>query len=104
MTVGGDAAFARDYKAGKWDCEDIAVLVDFAFRNDKALGGLVGGSQIKRSLFWLAAQLQTQYVGGRVNIHAHYDLGNEFLLLVGSDDYSSAIFSGASDTLTQGQL
>ena len=107
MAVGGDAAFARDYKAGKWDCEDIAVLVDFAFRNDKALGGLVGGSQIKRSLFWLAAQLKPNTrQRARSNIHAHYDLGNKFysLWLDPTMTYSSAIFSGASDTLTQGQL
>ena len=107
MAVAGDAAFARDYRAGKWDSEDIAVLVDFAFRNDNALGALVGGSQIKRSLFWLAAQLKPNTRRrSRSNIHAHYDLGNEFysLWLDPTMTYSSAIFSSASDSLTQGQL
>lgn len=107
MAVGGDAAFARDYRAGKWDSEDIAVLVDFAFRNDNALGALVGGSQIKRSLFWLAAQLKPNTRRrSRSNIHAHYDLGNEFysLWLDPTMTYSSAIFSSLSDSLTQGQL
>ena len=40
MAIGGDTAFARDYQAGKWDSDDIGALVDFAFRNDDALGSL----------------------------------------------------------------
>ena len=54
MAIGGDTAFARDYQAGKWDSDDIGALVDFAFRNDDALGRLVSGNPLKRSFIWLA--------------------------------------------------
>ena len=54
MAIGGDTAFARDYQAGKWDSDDIGALVDFAFRNDDALGSLVSGNPLKRSFIWLA--------------------------------------------------
>ena len=50
MAVGGDTAFARDYQAGKWDSDDIASLVDFAFRNDAALGGLEHEGELTRLL------------------------------------------------------
>ena len=107
MAVGGDTAFARDYQAGKWDSDDIGALVDFAFRNDGALGGLVSGSPLKRSLVWLAGQLKPNTRRrARANIHAHYDLGNDFyaLWLDPTMSYSSAVFSGPGKSLVQGQL
>lgn len=107
MAVGGDTAFARDYQAGKWDSDDIGALVDFAFRNDEALGGLVSGSPLKRSLVWLAGQLKPNTRRrARANIHAHYDLGNDFyaLWLDPTMSYSSAVFSGPGESLVQGQL
>ena len=106
MAVGGDTAFARDYQAGKWDSDDIASLVDFAFRNDAALGGLVSGSPLKRSLVWLAGQLKPNTRRrAKSNIHAHYDLGNDFyeLWLDPTMSYSSAIFAAPGQSMVQGQ-
>lgn len=106
MAVGGDTAFARDYQAGKWDSDDIAALVDFAFRNDAALGSLVSGSPVKRSLVWLAGQLKPNTRRrAKSNIHAHYDLGNDFyeLWLDPTMSYSSAIFAEPGQSMVQGQ-
>lgn len=107
MAVGGDTAFARDYQAGKWDSDDVGALVDFAFRNDEALGSLVAGNPLKRSIVWLAGQLKPNTRRrAKSNIHAHYDLGNDFykLWLDQTMSYSSAIFSGPGESLVQGQL
>ena len=107
MAIGGDTAFARDYQAGKWDSDDIGALVDFAFRNDDALGSLVSGNQLKRSFIWLAGQLRPNTRRrARTNIHAHYDLGNDFyaLWLDPTMTYSSAVFSQPGQSTEQGQL
>ena len=107
MAIGGDTAFARDYQAGKWDSDDISALVDFAFRNDDALGSLVSGNPLKRSFIWLAGQLQPNTRRrARTNIHAHYDLGNDFyaLWLDPTMTYSSAVFSQPGQSTEQGQL
>ena len=107
MAVGGDTAFARDHQAGKWDSEDIGALVEFAFRNDAALGSLVAGSILKRSIFWLAGQIKPNTRRrAKSNIHAHYDLGNDFyaLWLDPTMSYSSAIFTNPGISLMQGQL
>ena len=107
MAVGGDTAFARDHQAGKWDSDDIGALVEFAFRNEAALGSLVAGSPLKRALVWLAGQARPNTRRrARSNIHAHYDLGNDFyaLWLDPTMSYSSAIFDKAGDSLVQGQL
>ena len=107
MAIGGDTAFARDYQAGKWDSEDIGALVDFAFRNDDALGSLVSGNPLKRSFIWLAGQLRPNTrQRARTNIHAHYDLGNDFyaLWLDPTMTYSSAVFSQPGQSTEQGQL
>ena len=96
MAVGGDAAFARDHQAGKWDSDDIGALVEFAFRNEAALGRLIAGSPVKRSLFWLSRQLKPNTRRRALsNIYAHYDLGNDFyaLWLDPTMSYSSAIFT-----------
>ena len=107
MAVGGDIAFARDYQAGKWDSPDIGALVDFAFRNDAALGALVGGSLFRRSLAWIAglAKPNTRR-RAKSNVHAHYDLGNDFyaLWLDPTMSYSSALFSSPGQSLQQAQL
>ncbi|MGB0630689.1 MAG: class I SAM-dependent methyltransferase [Alphaproteobacteria bacterium] len=107
MAVGGDTAFARDYQAGKWDSDDIGALVEFAFRNDEALGSLVSGSAFKRGLVWMAGQLKPNTRRrAKSNIHAHYDLGNDFyaLWLDPTMSYSSAIFTAPGTSLVKGQL
>ena len=106
MAVGADTAFARDYQSGKWDSDDVAALVEFAFRNERVLHSLMAGSPVKRSLVWLAGQLKPNTRRrARSNIHAHYDLGNDFysLWLDPTMSYSSAIFSGAGKSLVEAQ-
>lgn len=107
MAVGGDTAMAGDYRLGKWDSDDIAALVDFAFRNEEAVRPFVAGSAFKRALVSFAALLKPNTRRrAQANVMAHYDLGNDFyaLWLDPTMSYSSALFDAPEETLVTGQL
>ena len=55
MAIGGDTALAGDYRNGKWESNDIAALVDFAFRNEEAMRPFVAGNAVKRALVGIGA-------------------------------------------------
>lgn len=106
MALGGDTALAGDYRAGKWDSDDIASLVDFAFRNEEAMRPFVAGNPFKRALVGLAALMRPNTRRrARANVMAHYDLGNDFysLWLDPTMSYSSALFAGGHESLEAGQ-
>ena len=107
MAIGGDTAMAGDYREGKWDCDDIASLVDFAFRNEEAMRPFVAGNPAKRALVGLAALFKPNTRRrARANVMAHYDLGNDFyaLWLDETMSYSSALFAASDQTLASAQL
>ena len=82
MAIGGDTALAGDYRAGKWESDDIASLVDFAFRNEEAMRPFVAGNAVKRALVGIGALLKPNTRRrARANVMAHYDLGNDFYSL-----------------------
>ncbi len=102
----GDIGFAEDYRAGKWDTDDINALVELGLRNQSAMDKMITGNQIYRifaSLFYLF-KLNT-VSGSKKNIYAHYDLGNAFysLWLDPSMTYSSALYQSDQESLTQAQ-
>jgi len=102
----GDIGFADDYRAGKWDTDDINQLVQVGLKNQTAMQDMVAGNKLYSmlsSLFYLF-RLNT-IKGSKKNIHAHYDLGNAFyqLWLDPSMTYSSALFKTEHDSLTQAQ-
>ena len=107
MAIGGDTALAGDYRAGKWDSNDIASLVDFAFRNEEAMRPFVAGNPAKRALVGLAALFRPNTRRrARANVMAHYDLGNDFyaLWLDPTMSYSSALFTEPGESLERAQL
>jgi cyclopropane-fatty-acyl-phospholipid synthase len=107
MAAGGDTAMADDYRVGKWDSDDIAALVDFGFRNEEAVRPFVAGSSYKRVLASFAALLKPNTRRrSKVNVMAHYDLGNDFysLWLDKTMTYSSALFAGSDKSLEEGQI
>lgn len=106
MAIGGDTALAGDYRLGKWDCDDVAALVDFAFRNEEALRPFVAGNSLKRAMVGLAALIKPNTRRrARANVMAHYDLGNDFYRLWLDDtmSYSSALFARPDEALEDGQ-
>ena len=101
----GDIGFAEDYRAGNWETDDLTALTTLGLVNRRALDRLVTGNNFSRTLSMLSYLLRLNSLkGSKKNIHAHYDLGNEFykLWLDPTMTYSAAIFKG-NETLQQAQ-
>jgi cyclopropane-fatty-acyl-phospholipid synthase len=93
----GDIGFAEAYAAGWVDTPDLTALLKLALRNEAALERLVMGGPLARLWYRLRHWLRPNTrEGSKRNIHAHYDIGNDFyrLWLDSSWTYSSALFDG----------
>ncbi len=107
IAFGGSIGAGEAYMAGHWDCDDLTALVRLLLRNRAVLDGMEGGlARLTAPLHQLLHALNRNTRGGsRRNIHAHYDLGNDFfrLFLDPTLMYSCAIFQHAGQTLEQAQ-
>lgn len=102
----GDVGFAEDYRAGNWKTDDLTALTTLGLNNRAALNRLVMGGNFSRTISMLSYLLKLNSVkGSKKNIHAHYDLGNDFykLWLDPSMTYSSAIYKNETDNLESAQ-
>lgn len=106
MISRGDVALAEGYRDGWWDSEDPAQLFLFGLQNQVALdhyiyGGVLGRLASRIAYIFTRNTLQ----GSKKNIHAHYDLGNDFyaLWLDPTMTYSSAIFGSENEALEDAQ-
>lgn len=102
----GDIGFAEAYRDGWWDSDNLANLFIVGLQNEAALDEYIYGCLIGR----IAARFSYLFTrntldGSKKNIHAHYDLGNEFykLWLDESMTYSSALFASPSEDLVKAQ-
>lgn len=103
----GNVGLADDYRAGKWETDDLAALVQLGLANQTALKSMVIGAPLFRKLSSLKYLLRLNTLAGsKRNIHAHYDLGNDFysLWLDPSMTYSSALYKSENETLEQAQM
>jgi cyclopropane-fatty-acyl-phospholipid synthase len=110
----GDIGFAESYIAGDWSTDDLARLLTFFLRNretaDRLIYGTFAGRLVHRLRHLLNRNTRAQ---ARRNIHAHYDLGNDFyaLWLDPTMSYSSALLPShatphaplSEDALIEGQ-
>ncbi len=93
----GDIGFAESFIAGDWTSPDPAALLKLLIANRSEVESLVygtwWGALLYRAKHWLNRNSRS---GSKKNIHAHYDLGNEFyrLWLDPTMNYSSAWFEG----------
>ena len=106
MISHGDIGLAEDYRAGRWQTDNLVTLLNIGMTNKTAIKPLLYGtklSQLKAFLLYLF-KLNT-IRGSRRNIHAHYDLGNDFyqLWLDKSMTYSSGIYHTEQESLQQAQ-
>ncbi|KMN47286.1 cyclopropane-fatty-acyl-phospholipid synthase [Chromobacterium violaceum] len=97
ILASGDIGFAEAYRDGWLDSPDLTALLRLALRNEDALQlGRLGrwAARCWHKLRHLARANSRR--GSRRNIHAHYDIGNDFyrLWLDPSWTYSSAWFAG----------
>ena len=96
----GDIGFAESYIAGDWSTPDIAALLTLFTTNRDDVEKLVYGTWWG-SLFYRVKHFfrRNSKSGAKKNIHAHYDLGNDFyrLWLDPTMHYSSAWFEGDRD-------
>ena len=93
----GDIGFAETFIAGDWTTPDLTTLLKLFIANRDEIEQVVYGSWWG-SLLYRARHLfnRNSRAGSKKNIHAHYDLGNEFyrLWLDPTMNYSSAWFEG----------
>jgi len=93
----GDIGFAETFIAGDWTSPDPATLIKLLLANGDEVEELVYGSWWGSLLYRLKhLRNRNSRAGSKKNIHAHYDLGNEFyrLWLDPTMNYSSAWFEG----------
>ena len=105
--LGGDVALGESYMDGEWSSPDLVTLVRLAVRNLQQ----IETSNAAISLFSRLADTfrhrrrANTVEGSRANIHAHYDLSNDFfrLFLDRSMMYSCAWYESEDDSLETAQ-
>ena len=101
----GSVGAGESYMDGEWDCDDLPALFGIMLRNRSALEGLDGLASLPATLIGAARHRmrRNSQGGSRRNIHAHYDLGNEFFRIFLDRDmsYSSAVYDTGEETLDE---
>ena len=93
----GDIGFAETFIAGDWTTPDLPTLLKLFIANRDAIEEVVYGTWWGSVLYRLRHLFnRNSRQGSKKNIHAHYDLGNDFyrLWLDPTMNYSSAWFEG----------
>jgi cyclopropane-fatty-acyl-phospholipid synthase len=93
----GDIGFAESIEADWVTTPDLTALLRLAIRNESALHRMVNGGKLATLWYRLRYLLRPNTrQGSRKNIHAHYDIGNDFYQrwLDSGFTYSSALFNG----------
>lgn len=96
----GDIGLAEGYIEGDWHTPDLSALLQLCIANRTHLERVVYGSWWGSLLHRLRHRgRRNTRAGSARNIHAHYDLGNDFYKLWLDDtmNYSSAWFEGVAD-------
>ena len=102
----GGLGFAEGYIEGDWDTPDLAALLELLCANEDMYGEGYFGAFWHRCVQRVRHALRANTRGGsRRNIHAHYDLGNEFFAawLDPTMTYSSALFAEGAEDLETAQ-
>jgi cyclopropane-fatty-acyl-phospholipid synthase len=103
----GDIGLAEAYIAGRADSADLMQLLLLGALNEQAIEQAMHGRWWATLVYRLRHLLRpNSRRGSRRNIHAHYDLGNDFyrLWLDPTMTYSAALFEGdAARTLAAAQ-
>jgi len=96
LATGGSVGWYQAWAAGEWDSPDPVPLFALFMANATALGGAARAHGPWRLLSRVLHRLNSNSRAGSLkNIHAHYDLGNDFYRtwLGETMIYSSALYS-----------
>jgi cyclopropane-fatty-acyl-phospholipid synthase len=96
----GDIGFAQAWIDGSWTTTDLTALLCLFTANRNAIEQALYGKAWVRGLYRLRHLFnRNSRSGSRRNIHAHYDIGNDFyrLWLDPGMTYSSALFAGIDE-------
>ncbi len=108
LVLGGEIGAARAFMDGHWQSSDLTALLQILLRNTSLLDKMEGSfAAVSGAVARLRHLLNKNTRGGsRKNIHAHYDLGNDFfaLFLDPTRTYSSGIFEQPEATLEQASI
>ncbi|QDT41862.1 Cyclopropane-fatty-acyl-phospholipid synthase [Gimesia alba] len=106
--LGGGLGIAQSLIDGDWSADDLTSLVRIFIRN------LEVADQFERGFAWFRQKAaraghwlrRNTRIGAARNIHAHYDLGNDFyrLFLDETMCYSSGVFEEESATMQDASL
>ncbi len=102
----GSLGFTEGYLENYWDTDDLMKLMDLISKNYNSFDRVNSGSGFWK-LFTKFSHFRNEnsLSGSKKNIHAHYDLGNDFYKswLDETMTYSSGFFEGNSDNLREAQ-
>ena len=108
IVFGGSIGASEAFMTGQWSTDDLTTVVRIIILNTEVLEGL------EKGLAWLTAPLHIFFhllrsntrKGSRLNISAHYDLGNDFykLFLDETLTYSCGIFERQDSTLKEASM
>jgi cyclopropane-fatty-acyl-phospholipid synthase len=113
IALGQDIGLGESYIEGMWEVNDLAAFLRIFIDNGEALKRtrfpIVSAVGKRLLLAWerIGHAMRSNTVEqSERNIHAHYDLGNDFYqtFLDSGMAYSSAFFSGDSDDLEDAQF
>lgn len=93
----GDIGFAESYIAGHWTTPHLADLLRVFVANRREVEDIIYGTWLGRLAYRVKHLLnRNTKTNSQKNIHAHYDLGNQFyqLWLDSTMNYSAAWFEG----------
>lgn len=108
LATGGALGAAESYLRGEWRSENLVALFQLLARNQATLQSISSNARwITRPMASIYHWLRRNSISGsRQNIHAHYDLGNDFfsLFLDPTMTYSSGYFVDDQSTLEEASI
>lgn len=108
IVLGGSVGAGESYMAGCWAADDLTNIIRIFTRNHDALQAMDSKSAWLTSFFNKVSHRlrRNTKTGSLKNIHAHYDLGNDFyaLFLDRTMTYSCGFFEKTSSSLEEASI
>jgi len=106
LAAGGEVGIAEAFLKGHWESPNLTHFLELFCVNQPIIHKLLDGKPLVRLFHrFLHWRNRNTKAGSRRNIHAHYDLGNQFYSawLDGTMTYSSALFTDNAKNLAEAQ-